>query len=149
MELIRTVVCEKEGCTGNSFFIRSNDNNTLTITCNKCESTYIYEDYHNSDLTLLSNCSKCNNEQFKIFKDIETNKIYAKCVKCGNPPEKIYLDINGNQISYSEKLLNDIKENVLRIDQRICNLEGKIEGLENGQVLLEESLAYTAKFLTD
>ncbi len=61
--MIRTVVCEKEGCTGNSFFIRSNDNNTLTITCNKCESTYTYEDYHNS-----------------------ANKIYSKCVKCGNPP---------------------------------------------------------------
>lgn len=147
--MIRTVVCEKEGCTGNSFYIRSNDNNTLTITCNKCESTYDYELSSNDDLTLLSNCSSCNSENFKIFKDVETNKIYAKCVNCGNPPERVYVDVNGNQVSYNEKLLNDVKEVVLKIDQRICNLEKKIGGLENGQVLLEESLAYATKFLTE
>ena len=37
--MIRTVVCEKEGCSGNTFFIETQGNN-LVLTCEHCKSKY-------------------------------------------------------------------------------------------------------------
>lgn len=145
--MIRTVVCEKEGCNGNSFNIK-NINQELLIKCTECEKKINYE-YNGKGFTLLSNCSSCNSEIFKIFKDTESELIYAKCIKCGNPPEKVCIDADGIQVSYSEKLLLDIKELTRNIDQRIINLEDKVDALENGQILSETSLAYITKFLTE
>lgn len=53
------------------------------------------------------------------------------------------------QVTYQEKLLHDIKHLMQQIDQRVCNLEIKVEGLEKGQELLEESLAYINKYMTN
>lgn len=145
--MIRTVVCEKEGCTGNSFFINTVDNN-LEIMCKECGEKYSF-DVSYYDFFMLSNCSSCNNNTFKIFKDTDKEGIYVKCTKCGNPPEKIYIDSDGNQVSYENKLLNDLKEIIYRLDQRVYNLESRIENLQGGQELLEESLAYISKFMTD
>ena len=36
-----------------------------------------------------------------------------------------------------------------KIDQRICNLEIKVDGLEKGQELLEESLAYINRYMSE
>ncbi|NRZ51374.1 hypothetical protein DFR95_000002 [Clostridium beijerinckii] len=36
-----------------------------------------------------------------------------------------------------------------QIDQRICSLEMKIDGLEKGQELLEESLAYINRYMSE
>lgn len=145
--MIRTVVCEKEGCNGNSFYIKKKDH-LLSGVCTQCDNTYDFN-FKNNSFTLLSNCSSCGEDMFKIFKDSETEEIYAKCLKCGNPPEKVYIDTDGLQISYNEKKLNEIKEIVYRIDQRISSLENKVGALENGQNLSEQSLAYITKFLTD
>lgn len=145
--MIRTVVCEKEGCTGNSFQL-SNREQELTIQCVTCSGTYSYE-YNGRGFTLLSDCSACNSETFKIFKDTESELIYAKCIKCGNPPERVCIDTDGIQISYNEKLLSEVKDIVSGVEQRIMYLEDKVEALENGQVLSETSLAYITKFLTE
>ncbi|WP_066875315.1 hypothetical protein [Clostridium mediterraneense] len=145
--MIRTVVCKKEGCTGNSFRVSSKENK-LTITCTECNSDYSFDFRHHS-FTLLSNCSVCKSDVFKVFKDIDTDEIYAKCLECGNPPERVYIDDDGIQISYTDRLLNEVKEIVYMIDKRMMNLETKVEDLENGQNLSEESLAYITKFLTD
>ncbi|MGL5634642.1 MAG: hypothetical protein ACRDDL_06240 [Sarcina sp.] len=145
--MIRTVVCEKEGCTGNSFHIDSKNHN-VSVLCTNCGSDYEY-DYNEDGFTLLSNCSSCNSERFKVFKDTKLEKIYIKCVKCGNPPEKVLVDSDGVQISFNEKLLLDIKQIVLGLDQKVMNLENKVQDLENGQSLSEVSLAYITKFLTD
>lgn len=144
--MIRTVVCEKEGCNSNSFYIRSEDNK-LNLICTQCESKYDF-DVSYYEFTMLSNCCSCNNDTFKVFKDTEKEGVYAKCTKCGNPPDNIYIDSDGNQVSYENKILNDIKEIIYRVDQRVFNLERKIEGLESGNELLEESLAYVTKFLS-
>lgn len=145
--MIRTVVCEKEGCTGNSFYIKNREH-LLSVTCTHCESIYNF-DFNQHSFTLLSNCSSCGDEIFKVFKDTESDDIYAKCLKCGNPPEKVFIDTDGVQISYSEKVLNEVKDVVFKIDQRIRSIENKVEALENGQNLAEESLAYITKFLTE
>lgn len=145
--MIRTVVCEKEGCNGNSFYL-INEFQKLTIGCTECDSTYEY-DYNGGGFTLLSNCSSCKTDKFKVFKDSESDVIYAKCIKCGNPPERVCLDSDGVQISYTEKLLIEVKNIVANAEQRIMNLEDKVEALENGQNLSEVSLAYITKFLTD
>lgn len=145
--MIRTVVCEKEGCTGNSFYIESKDH-SLSILCTQCKSSYEH-DYTEHSFTLLSNCSSCKSDEFKVFKDTETGKIYAKCVECGNPPEKICTDIDGNQISYNEKILLDIKDVVSRLEQNMMNLEVKFENLESNQATSEMSLSYIMKFLTE
>lgn len=145
--MIRTVVCQKEGCTGNSFHINNNEQE-LSIKCSTCGGTYSYE-YNGRGFTLLSNCSTCSCETFKVFKDTDSELMYAKCVKCGNPPERVCLDTDGVQISYNEKLLADVKEIVSNVEQRIMNLEDKVEDLENGQNLSETSLAYITRFLTD
>lgn len=98
---------------------------------------------------MLSNCEKCNNDTFKVFSDVEKDGLYAKCTKCGCPPEKVFIDDEGTQVSYEVKLLNDIKQLMNQIDQRVCNLEMKVEGLEKGQELLEESLAYINKYMSE
>ena len=40
--MIRTVVCEKEGCSGNTFFIETQGNN-LVLTCEHCKSKYEFD----------------------------------------------------------------------------------------------------------
>ena len=79
----------------------------------------------------------------------EKEGIYAKCVECGSTPEKIYIDSDGIQVSYEAKLLNDIKELMYQLDQRICNLEVKLQDLEGSQGILEESLAYINRYLVE
>lgn len=143
--MIRTVVCQKEGCCGNRFRIETIDNN-LQATCIECGSKYLF-DISYYDYTMVSSCSECNNDTFKLFKDIEKEEIYTKCTECGAPPEKLYIDPDGIQVSYEAKMLHDIKELMHQVDQRICNLEVKIEDMERGQNILEESLAYINKYI--
>ena len=145
--MIRTVVCEKEGCSGNTFFIET-DNNNLKLTCKNCGSQY-ESDISYYDFTMLSNCSKCNNDTFKVFRDLDKEGVYVKCAECGSTPEKIYIDSDGVQVSYEIKLLSDIKEVMYLIEQRVCNLEMRIQDLERGQSTIEESLAYVNKYLID
>lgn len=145
--MMRTVVCQKEGCSGNEFYIVTEDNK-LKLTCKECGSTYYY-DVSYYEFTMLSTCEKCNNDTFKVFRDVEKNGIYAKCTKCGYPPEKVFIDDEGIQVSYEAHLLQDIKQLMYQVDQRVCNLEMKIEGLEKGQELLEESLAYINRYMSE
>ena len=79
--MIRTVVCQREGCCGNKFHIETIDNN-LEITCKECGSKYLF-DVSYYDFVMLSNCSSCNNDTFKLFRDVEKEGIYAKCSECG------------------------------------------------------------------
>lgn len=143
--MIRTVVCKKDGCSGNEFKIMM-ENGRLKTICSQCGSEYIYNinlyDYH-----ILSNCSKCNNDIFKVFRDTENDNIYIKCNECGSLPEKVYIDPEGIQITYEERLLQEIKYLMQKIDQRISNVEIKTDSLERGQELLEESLAYINKYI--
>ena len=145
--MIRTIVCEKDGCSGNEFMIET-ENGYLKLTCDKCKSKYEV-DVSFYDFVILSNCSKCNNDKFKIFRDTETNNVYIKCTKCGDAPQKVYVDADGVQISYEAKLLNEIKESILLMERRLSTLEGKIQGVESGQAVLEESLAYINRYLVE
>ncbi|MGL5354391.1 MAG: hypothetical protein ACRDA5_13910 [Clostridium sp.] len=145
--MIRTVVCEKEGCSGSRFNIVT-DANEIILTCNQCESKYNY-DISYYDYIMLSNCSKCNNTTFKVFRDVEKDGIYATCTECGAVPEKVYIDPDGVQVSYESKLLNDIKNTLHLIEQRMCNLEVNIQDLEKGQGMLEQSIAYINRYLID
>lgn len=145
--MIRTVVCQKEGCCGNEFYIETIDGK-LQLECKDCGSKYLF-DISYYDFVMLSSCSSCNNDTFKVFRDLEKDGLYAKCTKCGAPPEKIYIDSDGIQVSYEAKLLHDIKEMVYQLDQRVCNLEVKIGDMERGQNVLEESLAYINKYIVN
>ena len=145
--MVRTIVCKKDGCSGNEFHISTEDNK-LKLVCKDCGSTYYY-DISYYEFIMLSNCSECNNDTFKVFNNLDKQGIYAKCSKCGAPPEKIYIDDEGVQVTYEAKLLQDIKQFMYQIDQRICSLEMKIEGLEKGQELLEESLAYINRYMSE
>jgi hypothetical protein len=143
--MIRTVVCQKEGCSGNKFYIETKDG-TLVITCIECGNISLIDQCSNEYL-LISGCSGCNNDTFKLFRDINSNEIYIKCTECGEPPEKIYVDSDGVQVSYEGKLLYDVRDLMNRIDQRVCNLQIRIEAIESGQQILEESLAYINKYI--
>ena len=145
--MIRTVVCKKDGCKGNEFCIVTEDNK-LKLTCKECGSNYYY-DVSNYDFTMLSNCERCNNDKFKVFVDLDKKGVMAKCTKCGCPPEKVFIDAEGIQVTYEANLLQDIKKLMNQVDQRVCNLEMKIEGLEKGQELLEESLAYINRYMSE
>ena len=145
--MIRTVVCEKEGCSGNTFFIESDEDN-LSLTCNNCGGKYELN-MNYCDYKVLSNCSKCNSKLFKVFRETDKDRIYIKCVECGSIPERIYVDSYGTQVSYEGKLLNEIKELMYLLEQRICGLEVKMEAFENSQAVIEESLAYINRFLVE
>lgn len=143
--MIRTVVCQKEGCSGNSFYIETCEDKLHAI-CKECGNKYEFS-INYDDYVLISSCSKCNNETFKIFRDMENGNVYAKCTQCGSTPEKIYIDSDGVQVSYETKLLHDIRQIMKQVDQRVLNLELKIETMEHGQEILEESLAYINKYI--
>ena len=145
--MIRTLVCKKDGCSGNEFNIITEDNK-LKLACKDCGSLYYY-DVSYYDFAMLSACSKCNNDTFKVFTDVEKEGIYAKCTKCGAPPEKVFIDDEGIQVTYEAKLLHEIKQLMQQIDQRVCNLDIKVDGLEKGQELLEESLAYINRYMAE
>ena len=40
--MVRTVVCKKDGCSGNEFYITTKDNK-LMLTCNECGNVYYYD----------------------------------------------------------------------------------------------------------
>lgn len=145
--MIRTVVCKKDGCSGNNFFIETVDDK-IRATCRECGEK---SDYNLNDVGyyLISNCKVCKNEAFKLFIDTDKNTVFAKCVECGEPPEKIFIDEYGNQISSEERVLNEVKEALYAVNQRMCNLEIKIEDMEKGQGILEESLAYINRYIME
>ena len=143
--LIRTVVCQRDGCSGNKFYIETKDGN-LEVKCEECGNIIIIDANYN-DYLLISACSSCSNDTFKLFRDIEKDAIYAKCTECGGSPDKIYIDSDGVQVSYEGKLMHDIKDLMNRVDQRICNLQIRVESIERGQQILEESLAYMNKYM--
>lgn len=145
--MIRTVVCEKEGCSGNKFYIE-NIEDKLQAICKECGNKYKF-DVSYYDFIMISSCSQCKNDVFKLFRDIENTGVYAKCTECGSPPEKIYVDSDGIQVSYEAKLLQDIRNLMQDVDQRVCNLEIKIETMEHSQEILEESLAYINKYIVE
>lgn len=145
--MIRTVVCKKDGCSGNGFRISMEDGKLKAVCC-ECGSEYIY-DTNFYDYNILSHCSKCNNDIFKLFRDSDNGHIYIKCNECGSLPDKVYIDTEGIQITYEEHLLQEIRHLMQQIDQRICNVEMKIDSLEKGQELLEESLAYINKYMVN
>ncbi|MEG1483478.1 hypothetical protein [Clostridium sp.] len=145
--MIRTVVCHKEGCSGNRFYIETVENKIKAI-CRECNSEYLY-DAGNTGYELVSSCTSCRNDSFKLFKDMNTSKIYAKCTECGNPPERIFVDPDGIQIPYETKLLQEIKDEIVGVNQRLCNLDIKLENVERGQSILEESLAYVNKYIVE
>ena len=145
--MITTILCREDGCDSNCFYIRDNEEK-LQLTCIKCNKTWEIS-RSKQIFTILSNCSSCSNETFKVFKDTEGENIFFKCIKCGNPPEKVYIDDDGVQVSYEVKILNDMKYNLYRLNENLKNLEEKINGLESGQDILEQSLAYVTKFLSN
>lgn len=145
--MIRTVVCQREGCCGNKFYIETIEDN-LQATCRECSSKYLF-DISFYDFTMISSCTSCKNDTFKLFRDIDKEIIYAKCSECGAPPEKMFLDSEGIQVSYEAKLLHEIKELMYQVDQRVCNLELKVEATERGQGIIEESLAYINKYIVE
>ena len=145
--MITTIVCREDGCDSNCFYVKDGDEK-LQLTCTKCNKAW--------DITrnkrmfiMLSNCCSCTNETFKVFKDTENNDIFVKCVKCGNPPEKVYIDDDGVQVSYEIKVLNDMKYNLYKLNENLENLSDRIKNLESGQEILEQSLAYMTKFLSE
>ena len=83
--MIRTVVCEKEGCSGNTFLIETQGNN-LVLTCEHCKSKYEF-DISYYDFIILSNCSKCNNDTFKVFRDspILRFRRFVECMRETSP----------------------------------------------------------------
>ena len=145
--MIRTVVCMKDGCSGNKFYLESEEDN-LKLVCSQCKSKYNIEE-KNNDYIVMPNCSKCSNDTFKVYRDIDNNKVYMQCFKCSGAPEKIYVDLDGVQVSYESKLLNDIKQVMNLVEQRIHNLEVNIKDLERSQNILEQSLAYINKYLVE
>ncbi|MDU5650940.1 MAG: glycogen/starch/alpha-glucan phosphorylase, partial [Clostridium perfringens] len=58
--MIRTIVCQRDGCNGNAFYINSHDGE-MSVVCKECNSEYKYETENNS-LLMLSTCSNCNND---------------------------------------------------------------------------------------
>lgn len=144
--MIRTVVCEKEGCNGSRFYIRT-ENGNLYMRCKECGEEYCYDvSYYN--YTMLSSCSNCNNDLFKIFKDTDREGIYAKCSECGNPPEKIYIDGRGIQVTYEQKKLDELANMIYKIDEKVNAIEDKLQSIKIEQDVLEESMAYINQFLT-
>ncbi|MGL4876244.1 MAG: hypothetical protein ACRC30_16510 [Clostridium sp.] len=145
--MIRTVVCHREGCSGNKFFIKSIDGR-LEATCSECSDKEVY-DLNETGYCLISICEGCRNDTFKLFLDTEKDIVFAKCIECGEPPEKILVDEFGNQISFRDKLLNDVREELFMINQRMGSLEVKIEDIEKGQGIIEESLAYINRYIVE
>lgn len=146
--MIRTVVCHKEGCSGNKFYIETIENK-IKATCKECNSEYLYDVRDDNGYELVASCTSCKNDSFKLFRDINKKKIYAKCSECGNPPERIFVDPDGIQISYETKLLQEIKDELTGVNQRLCNLDIKVENVDRGQSILEESLAYVNKYIVE
>ena len=145
--MIRTFVCMKDGCSGNRFYLECEEDN-LNLVCSQRRSRYNI-DVSKNEYIIMPNCSDCNNDTFKVYRDIEKNNIYIECTKCGNSPEKVYIDLDGVQVSYEAKLLNDIKQIMNLVEQRIYNLEVNVKDLESSQNILEQSLAYINRYLVE
>ncbi len=145
--MIRTVVCMKDGCSGNRFHLESEADN-LKLVCSQCESRYNI-DMANNEYIIMPNCSNCSNDIFKVYRDIEKNNIYIQCTKCGDAPKKVYFDLDGMQVSYEAKLLNEIKQIMNSVEQKIYNLEVNVKDLEGSQNILEQSLAYINRYLVE
>ena len=56
---------------------------------------------------------------------------------------------NSSETEYETKVLNDVKDLLYKIEQRIYGMEVKIQDLQGSQNILEESLAYINKYLVE
>jgi Zn finger protein HypA/HybF involved in hydrogenase expression len=97
--MVRTIVCKKDGCSGNEFHIVTEDNR-LKLICKDCGSTYYY-DVSYYEFIMLSNCEKCNNDTFKVFNNLKSKNI-CKMYKCGSTAEKYWLMMKGVQVTYEQ-----------------------------------------------
>ena len=142
--MIRTVVCEKEGCSGNSFSI-SMEEGKLNLWCRECKEKYTYD--FPEEYLLMSSCTHCNNDAFKVFRNIKTSSVYCKCTECGNPPHMLYVDESGVQISYEQKKLEELKGILYRMNERLDSLENKADILSADQLIMQQSLGYISEFV--
>ena len=86
--MIRTIVCQRDGCNGNAFYINSHDGE-MSVVCKECNSEYKYETENNS-LLMLSTCSNCNNDTFRYLKILKAI-IYMQNVLFVVIHQKIFL----------------------------------------------------------
>jgi hypothetical protein len=118
--MLITRVCEKEGCSGNKFYVNTEDKK-LKIKCVECGSIYNFQE--NMRYIVAPTCIKCDYEQFKINRDNKNGELYINCVQCNNPPRKVYTDDNGTQVSYDQLVLVEIKNAVDELKEKM-NLLG-------------------------
>lgn len=118
--MLITRVCEKEGCSGNKFYVNTEDKK-LNIKCTECGTNYSFTE--EMDYIIAPNCMKCDHEQFKVNRDNKSGELYVNCVQCNNPPRRIYTDGSGNQISYDQIMLVEIKNAVDELTEKM-NLLG-------------------------
>ncbi|MBC2581032.1 hypothetical protein [Clostridium sp. DJ247] len=79
--MINTMVCKKEGCSGNTFKV-SVQRLKLILICAECKD---FEKYNKEmNLNIPTICSKCTGEVFKIGKNIETKEMVFQCMCCGH-----------------------------------------------------------------
>lgn len=78
--MINTMVCEKEGCSGNRFKI-SVQRLKLILICTECRGAKKYGREMNSNIPTI--CSVCTGEIFKVCRDVEKNEMHFECIGCG------------------------------------------------------------------
>ena len=130
--MIRTVVCEKEGCSGNTFFIETQGNN-LVLTCEHCKSKYEF-DISYYDFIILSNCSKCNNDTFKVFRDTEKEGIYADA--CADVLKEVIPTVDNLERALAvDGSVEDLKKG---IEMTIKGFQTSLEKLGVEEISVEE-----------
>jgi hypothetical protein len=122
--MLITRVCEKEGCSGNKFYVNTEEKK-LNIKCVECGTTYNFPEEINH--IIAPTCMKCDHDHFKVNRDNKSGELYFNCVKCNNPPRKVYTDGCGNQISYDQVMLVEIKNAVDELTEKINMLSNEVE----------------------
>ena len=127
-KVIRTANC-KCGSVKFKIVSKSGEIDYVCAECNKYVNTIKCDQFE----SVKPICKKCGNDEFKVRIEVEDGQQYwsAYCTKCAEKPESIYVDENGSIISRQVRELLLIKDSVIKINNRVEELEDDLSDLKD------------------
>lgn len=126
-----TEVCEKEGCSGNRFYVRTEEHQVL-IKCTECGEEY--EIGNEIDYEIGPKCGSCDSEIFKVSWDKEAERFYFNCIQCREKPQLTYpneecIQVDDNEMETEEDEINaeDVYYKVRELESRLDKMEYKLD----------------------
>lgn len=140
MENFITKSCSKCGEVKFKIIPQMNKIESMCVNCGQFLETITCNEF----TSYIDQCGYCGHSVFKI-RILDKNNVNIICSNCGRTLGFTYIDENNNIISENEREILLLKKNVLEINKRINNIEGKLEEIyldvnKMGDIIEDETI---------